>query len=420
MGEDFPKNLVSEWGRRIWAIPLIVVVYLLLAYAAYSVFTSQIPSGNDFYPRWKGTRTLILEGRDPYSDEVTLDIQKGMFGRSARADEDQQAFAYPLYVSLLVLPFSFFPYPQAQALWMSALILLTLGTVIVMLQTLDWRLSLAGFTALSLWCVFFYPTARSLLLGQLSLVVLGLLALALWATQRGHSVLAGFCLALSTVKPQMVFLAVPFLLLTALRRKDYRLVAAFLALVSMLLLVSFLVLPTWLHSFVAGLRRYQVYTSIYREGKSPLGYLISYLVPSQVASWLTVLVSLALIGYLAYVWTKAVVAVDDTSQAVFLTLIVTVLVPAETGTTNQVLLLLPLIAWLFRERHRPWIAIAASGILLIVPWLLFLLTVQGDTEHPMMGLPLPLVAMAILLWRNGEAGRQRQSAKCMRTATPPK
>ncbi len=343
-----------------------------------------------------------------------------MFGHPAGEHEDQVAFAYPLYVSLLVLPFSVFPYPQAQALWMSALILLTLGTVIVILQTLDWRLSLAGFTTLSLWCVFFYPTARSLLLGQLSLVVLGLLALALWALQRGHPILAGFCLALSTVKPQMVFLVIPLLLLIALRRRDYRVVTAFLAMSTILLLMSFLVLPTWLHSFVAGLRRYQVYTSIYREGKSPLGYLISYLAPSQVAFWFTVLVSLALIGYLAYVWTKAVVADGDTSQAVFLTLIVTLLVPAETGTTNQVLVILPLIAWLFRERHRPWIATAASGILLIVPWLLFLLTVQGDTEHPLMGLPLPLVAMAVLFWRSGEPDRQRQSAKSMRTASPPK
>lgn len=420
MSHAFSDGRVGPRGVAILVIALIVIVYFLLAYAVYSVFTSQIPGGNDFYPRWKGTRALILEGRDPYSDEVTLDIQKGMFGHPAAKDEDQLAFAYPLYVSLFVLPFSFFPYLQAQALWMSALILLTLGTVIVILKTLDWRLSLAGFTTLSLWCVFFYPTARSLVLGQLSLVVLGLLALALWAMQRGHPVLAGVCLALSTVKPQMVFLVIPLLVLTALRRQNYRLVAAFLALMTMLLLVSFLVLPSWLHSFIAGLRRYQAYTSIYREGKSPIGFFISYLVPSHAASWFTLLVSLVLIGYLAYVWTKAVLAHGDTSQAVFLTLIVTLLVPAETGTTNQVLLLLPLIAWLFRERHRPWIATAASAILLIVPWLLFLSTVQGDTEHPLMGLPLPLVAMAILFWRNGEAGGWLQAANRFRTAPPPR
>jgi hypothetical protein len=420
MRHAFSDGRVGPRGVAILVIPVIVIVYLLLAYGAYSVFTSQIPSGNDFYPRWRGTRSLILEGKDPYSDEVTLEIQQGMYGRPAREDEDQVAFAYPLYVSLLVLPFSFFPYPQAQALWMSTLILLTLTAVVIMVQTLDWKLSLAGLVTLSLWCVFFYPTARSILLGQFSLVVVALLTLALWAMQRGHPVLAGFCLALSTVKPQMVFLVIPFLLLTALRWKNHRLVAAFLAPMTALLLVSFLVLPTWLRSFIAGLSRYQAYTSIYREGKSPLGVLISYLLPSEATSWVTVLICLALVGYLAYVWAKALVADGDTSQALFLTVILTLLVPAETGTSNQVLLLLPFVAWLSQERHRPWMPIAASGILLTVPWVLFLWTVQGDLEHPLMAVPLPFVAMAILSWRNGEAGRQRQSAKCTRTATPPK
>jgi hypothetical protein len=416
----FSDGRVGPRRVAILVIPVIVIVYIVLAYGAYSVFTSQIPSGNDFYPRWRGTRSLILEGKDPYSDEVTLEIQQGMYGRPAREDEDQVAFAYPLYVSLLVLPFSFFPYPQAQALWMSTLILLTLTAVVIMARTFDWKFSLIGLVALSLWCVFFYPTARSILLGQISIVVLALVVTALWAVQRGHPVLAGFCLALSTVKPQMVFLVIPFLLLTALRSKNYRVVAAFLAPMTALLLVSFLVLPTWLRSFIAGLSRYQAYTSIYREGKSPLGVLISYLLPSEATSWVTVLICLALVGCLAYVWAKALVADGDTSQALFLTVILTLVVPAETGTSNQVLLLLPFVAWLSQERHRPWMAIAASVILLTVPWVLFLWTVQGDLEHPMMAVPLPFFAMAILFWRNGEAGRQRQSAKRMRTATPPK
>ncbi len=421
MHHAFPDGRFGPRRVAILVFPLIVIVYVLLAYAAYSAYTSQIPSGNDFYPRWRGTRSLILEGRDPYSDEITLEIQQGMYGRPAREDEDQVAFAYPLYVSLFLLPFSFFPYPQAQALWMSTLVVLTLTAMVIIVRTLDWRLSLAGLVGLSLWCVFFYPTARSILLGQISIVVLALLTAALWAMRTARPIVAGCCLALATVKPQMVFLAIPFLLLSALRWRNYRMVAAFLASMTALLLASFLVLPTWLHSFIAGLRRYTVYTSIYREGKSPLGVLVSYLLPSPAASWVTMLTCVALLSVLTYVWVKALVGHGDTLQALFLTFIVTLLVPGETGTSNQVLLLLPFVTWLSQERHRPWMAIAASGVLLAVPWALFLWTVQGDLEHPMMAVPLPLLALAILLWRNRQAGRgrQRQSAKWMRTATPP-
>lgn len=102
-GRSTSSNLTS---RAVVAF-LLVALFLLQSYLIYSLFTSQIPSGNDFYSRWRGTRALLLEGKDPYSEEVTLEIQKGMFGRPARGDEDRVAFAYPLYVSLFILPLAF-------------------------------------------------------------------------------------------------------------------------------------------------------------------------------------------------------------------------------------------------------------------------------------------------------------------------
>jgi len=400
MGQDFPRNLAGRPGRGIWATALVLLVYLLLAYGAYSVFTSQIPSGNDFYPRWKGTRSLILEGKDPYSDEVTLAIQHGIYGRPARQDEDQVAFAYPLYVSLFVLPFSLFPYPQAQALWMSALVLFTLTTVIIMVQTLDWKLSLVGLAALSLWCVLFYPTSRSMILGQLSIVVLALLAMTLWAMQSGRPVLAGCCLALSTIKPQMIFLVIPFLLLTALRRKNSRLVVAFFAAVTVLLLISFLALPTWLHSFITGLGHYQAYTSIYREGRSPLGVVMDHLLPSPLSSWAALLASLALVGYMVYVCIQSLRERADVCRALFTTIIVTLLIPAQTGTANQVLLILPLIYWLCQRRRNRVTALSLSLVLLAGPWILFLSTFwQRNGEHAIMAAPLPLITLAMLWCR---------------------
>ena len=404
MTQGLPADLTRHTGRALAAAILIAVVFLLLAYGAYSAFTSQIPSGNDFYPRWRGTRALIREGRDPYSDEVTLEIQQGMYGRAAREDEDQVAFAYPLYVALLVLPFSFFPYPQAQALWMSFLVLLTLAAVMIVLRTIDWRPSPVGLVAISIWFLLFYPTARSVLLGQFSIVVLALLALVLWATQRGHPILAGCCLALTTIKPQMVFLLVPFLLLTALRWKNYKAVVAFFALMGILLLISSFVLPTWLPSFITGLGRYQAYTSIYTEGRSPLGVVTSYVLPSRLSSWATLLASLALMGYLLHVWIRSLMGRGEACRALFLTIIVTLLVPAQTGTTNQVLLLLPLTYWLYQWRGSRLATLSLSSVLLVGPWILFLSTFwQRNGEHAIMAAPLPLLTLAILWWNRSPA-----------------
>ncbi|HEY4052302.1 MAG TPA: hypothetical protein VGL74_01075, partial [Terriglobales bacterium] len=57
------------------------------------------PRGNlsDLYPVWYGSRELLLHGRNPYSAEVTREIQAGYYGRpldpSRSADPtNQQAF----------------------------------------------------------------------------------------------------------------------------------------------------------------------------------------------------------------------------------------------------------------------------------------------------------------------------------------
>lgn len=37
---------------------------------------------SDLFPRWLGTRELLLHGRDPYSPEITGEIQQGYYGRT--------------------------------------------------------------------------------------------------------------------------------------------------------------------------------------------------------------------------------------------------------------------------------------------------------------------------------------------------
>jgi hypothetical protein len=395
----FPERRVVRLGVMVRTIPFIVVVYLLLAYGVYSAFTSQIPSGNDFYPRWRGTQALVVEGRDPYSEEVTLEIQQGMYGRPAREDEDQVGFAYPLYVSFLLLPFALLPYPLAQALWVSALILTILAALLVMLRTVEWHPSPLGLVSLSLWSVLFYPSARSIILGQISIVVLALLALALWALEERHEALAGCLLAASTIKPQMVFLIVPFLLLVSLRRGVRKTLVTFLCTMVVLVLLCLIVLPSWIPSFLAGLSSYQSYTSIYREGNSPLGVIFAYLLPPGLAVPVAGLASIALVACLACTWIVSIRQQVNTYQTLFLTIVITLLIPAQTGTTNQVLLLLPIVYLLAQYPGNRAIHLVMPSLLLVGPWLLFLLSFAASQgEHALMSVPLPVLTLAVLPW----------------------
>lgn len=66
---------------------LIACLFLALvagqSWATYYLFTSRFPGGNNFYSRWANGCVLIWTGENPYSDEVTLRTQIGMFGRPA-------------------------------------------------------------------------------------------------------------------------------------------------------------------------------------------------------------------------------------------------------------------------------------------------------------------------------------------------
>src|SRR5512142_2329456 len=79
------------------------------------------PRGNlsDLYPRWLGARELLLHGRDPYSRQVTREIQVGYYGRPLDPGrpgdpKDQQRFAYPVYVAFPLAPTVLLPFAWVQ------------------------------------------------------------------------------------------------------------------------------------------------------------------------------------------------------------------------------------------------------------------------------------------------------------------
>src|SRR6059058_2995959 len=88
-----------------------------------------IPRGNlsDLYPRWLGTRELLLRGRDPYRNDITREIQAGYYGRPLDPNrpfdpKDQQAFAYPLYVVFILAPMIAMPFAMVQRIFLLLLI----------------------------------------------------------------------------------------------------------------------------------------------------------------------------------------------------------------------------------------------------------------------------------------------------------
>jgi hypothetical protein len=82
----------------------------------------------------------------------------------------------------------------------------------------------------------------------------------------------------------------------------------------------------------------------------------------------------------------------------FWTMILNAFVSFQTGTTNQVILMIPLFIWLHEgvQRWGGWVMTAVTTSYLFLLWYLFLTLRSGDYENQILFLPVPLLALAIL------------------------
>jgi hypothetical protein len=388
--------------NRAWTVGLALALVSLFALGVYvtdSAFTSQNPGANDFYSRWVGGCALLREGMNPYSETVTLRIQEGMYGRPALPDEDQVAFAYPLYSLIFFFPLCFIDnYALVQAIWFWLLLGVLVAATVLWMRVIRWRSQTWLWALTLLWVVLMYHSFRALILGQFAVFVLLALVVALWALKHGHDGWAGLFLALSTVKPQMIYLAIPWILLWAAGQRRWRLWAGFGVALASLILGSMLLLPSWIHDFLQQVIAYPSYT-VYGS----LTWMI-------VQNWLklghaaeaavsAVLVLLLLLlawrlwrgGWEQMLWTLGLI------------LLLTNFFTPRIATTNY-LLLVPWALWGFhwlqarQGRKGTWVVVIAQIVSLVGLWALFLATVEGDFEQAPAYFPFPALLVLLLAW----------------------
>jgi hypothetical protein len=397
------------------SVTSIVIVVLLLGllfaldvYATYRVFTLSHPGANDFYSRWKAAQVYWVEGIDPYSDQATLAIQRGIYGRAAGPDDDPGLFAYPFYTVFLLAPLVWLPYAWVEAIWLVILEFGLIGGVLLYISLIRWNLPVWLLALAALWAVVFYHSARTILLGQFAGLVFLWMVATLWALWRGYDVAAGVLLALTTIKPQMSILFIPALLLWGLGQRRWRFLGVFGATMAFLLGASFILLPSWLVQFVRQVTLYPSYTAI----GSPVWIVTHHYLPQlglglseSIITAAEVGLSVLLLVYLLIQWWR-LHYVEANSGAfhwlIGLTLIVTNLVVLRTATTNFVALYIPLFFALkaATDRLPGRYGLLASFYILstIGLWVLFITTVEARFEHPIMYLPLPLGLFVAFVW----------------------
>jgi len=382
--------------QKLLVAALLVFIFLINVVVTHNGLTEPYPGHNDFLTVWEAGRSFFREGLDPYSDETTLNIQSQIYGRAAEGDEFPNSFAYPLYSLLLVLPMVFTNFAWAAAIYMVLSEACFIIALILLLDLFRWKPSSWLVVLLSLWSLFQYFAVRGLILGQVSNVVYLMQVVALWALARGRNHLAGVALALSTVKPQMGFLLVPFMLLWGLRTRRVRFVATAAGCWAGLMLLSFLLQPDWIQGWVGQLSAYPQYTVI---GAPTSIVMRDWLGLGVVGEWGA---NLVLWGLLLWAWYSVLSdrRVDRLDWTIMLTLTVTHLTALRTATPHFVIFTIPFVFYLREIGRRPrgsgWIVMVLL-VSLVAFWAQFLLSVDQSFEHASMYVVVP-VGMLVVLW----------------------
>jgi hypothetical protein len=376
-------------GPRIFHRPLWLVLAAVLAAAGVWLYAQRVliryqladaaahgrPRGNlsDLYPRWLGAKELLLHGRDPYSTEVAREIQAGYYGRPldpSRPNDptDEQGFAYPVYVVFCLAPTIGLPFALVQKSFFWILLVLTSASTLLWLRVLRWSAPL--WTQISLLALTLGSVAvmQGLKLQQMSLLVAGLVAIAIALLVMDYAVAAGVLLALASMKPQLVMLLLVWLAIWTMAdwRRRYRGAVSFLATMAILIAASEWYLPHWIPRFWQAVREYQSYTGAMSVTDKLIG-----------APWSRVLELLTFAATMRACWGERRQAANTSAFAFTISLVLatTILLVPTYAPYNQVLLI-PAMLLLVKERRTIWQRSVANRVLFVItsglilwPWM---------------------------------------------------
>jgi len=401
---------------------------VLVSYQVSDAASHGRPRGNlsDLYPRWLGARELLLHGRDPYSAEVTREVQAGYYGRpldaSRPADpKDQQAFAYPLYVVFYLAPTVRFPFDLVRQGFFWFLLVLTVCSIPIWLRVLDWRLVWSMQWVVIALTLGSLVVLQALKLQQMTLLVAALLAIAIALLMRDRGIEAGILLALATIKPQLICGLLLWLAIwtTGDWKHRYRWMISFLTTLIVLCVAAELYLPHWISRFWQAAHEYQAYTYAVP--------LLDKLIPMPLSRLAELGVGIGMV-LSSWRYRRVVHSSSDFALMACLVLVLTLMIIPTYALYNQVLLI-PSLLLIARDRRTLWdtnrvsrFLVAAVAVLLIWPYfsgtilagLSFFMSrevVQKAWAVPgWTALTLP-VAVAALMWLVAYRGTSAAPAK---------
>jgi Glycosyltransferase family 87 len=354
--------------RWLWLFLSLVSAFSMWHYVAHIWSANQPAHFSDLYAQWWTAHEMFLHGRQPYTLEIAREIQTMIYGAPVSAmttgdpAELSGGFAYPLYVVFLMWPTLHLPFAAVQIIFACLFLGLTLLSLLLWLKALNWSLPPSGLATLALFTLGSFPVLQGIKLQNLSLLAAFLVAATLASLVADHLILAGMLMAAATIKPQFVFLLLPWLVIWTIAdwRKRRSFVWSFLATMSLLILSSEWLVPGWIPHFLEILRAYKQYT----YGHSLLDVWFSPSIGPFVAT------AFILLAFVLCWRCRACLANSTQFLLVASFVLATTLVVIPTLAPHTQLLLLPGFLLLLRYRQSLWLSSRTSRLLLVAAWIL--------------------------------------------------
>lgn len=247
--------------RQFLLIALIVILNFSL-WAAISYFTYKYWVHNadhrDFYPRWAGVRYLFSGNRNVYSEGATHAIQETLYGTTLSADQDQQGFAYPIQLAILLFSFAFISNVEiATAIWQGLSFIILFSSLLLLTRHVNDSTNWLPIIFL-LWQ---YPLLM-IYQGQMTIIPLVSLIISIILYSRGRDFLSGIILSLCIVKPQISLIPMIIFGFCAIKEKRFNLIKGFALANIILLTLSFYIADWWIPDWINALSSYASYAKV--------------------------------------------------------------------------------------------------------------------------------------------------------------
>jgi hypothetical protein len=204
----------------------------------------------DFIAYWSAAR-LLVNGQDPYSLSDITELQMSQFPERKTDEGNYLILAWnPPWLNLLFIPLGVVNFKTATHIWLFFnIFLIGLGVLLV------WDLSVQpfnrkGYIYILVLNLLFIESLISLIIGQITAIILVSLVLGFWLIKKKYDFLAGIILVFSLIKPHLIYFPLLLLLIWSVRSRRWKILYGFVSIILLSGIVMWFYIPNWLAEYI--------------------------------------------------------------------------------------------------------------------------------------------------------------------------